>query len=159
MATNAQNRHGGKTNHHLYLEMTFTVSNRQQHTQTIMAESHQQQMFDKASQVCIVTWDETIYSSFHIFSRIIDLAGLSWRDVVRMRMFNKPTIKSILLRVKSASEDDLRPLWSAHHGLCTSWAVLIAESSMRALSSPTRVATESPLAKTALSLIVRRGQL
>jgi hypothetical protein len=34
--------------------------------------------------------------------------------------------KKISDRITSASEEELRPLWAEHHGVCTSWTVLVA---------------------------------
>ena len=32
----------------------------------------------------------------------------------------------VLRRINDANDEELRPLWKNHHGVCTSWAVLLA---------------------------------
>ena len=87
-------------------------------------------LFSRASELCRETWPKTIFSSFHFLERTILYSGKDWAEMVTMSVSqleaDSEMKKKILRRIRNASEKELQSLWADCHGLCTSWAVLLA---------------------------------
>ena len=83
-------------------------------------------LFEDATEACRNTWPKTIYSYFHMFEVIVQLSGKTWEECVRIPRFDKSTIEHLKKRIQQLQDDELRRLWVDHHGLCTSWSILIA---------------------------------
>jgi hypothetical protein len=75
-------------------------------------------------------WPETIFSTFHLFERIVLYSGKDSAQMVAISAHQLETdsdiMEMILQRIRNANENELRSLWANHHGGCTSWAVLLA---------------------------------
>lgn len=71
-----------------------------------MAERTQQQPLDHALQVTKETWDDTIYSSFHMFAKIVEFSNLEWKEAVKPAKFDKNTERTIVTRTESAADDE-----------------------------------------------------
>lgn len=87
-------------------------------------------LFTRASDLCQETWPNTIFSSFHFFEKTVLYAGKPWDQIVAMStdelQTNSEMLDMILQRIENADEEELRSLWVNSHGVCTSWAVLLA---------------------------------
>lgn len=83
-------------------------------------------LFERAMEACRKTWPKTLYSSFHMFEVILQFSEKTWEEIVRIPRFDKSTIEYLEKRIRQSPDDELRRLWVEHHGLCTSWSILIA---------------------------------
>lgn len=87
-------------------------------------------LFTRASKACQETWPNTVFSSFHLLERMVLYAEKSWLQMVSMSprrlKDDSEMMNRVLRRINDANDEELRPLWKNHHGVCTSWAVLLA---------------------------------
>jgi hypothetical protein len=83
-------------------------------------------LFEHAMEACRKTWPRTLCSSFHMFEVIVQLSGKTWEEFVQIPRFDKSSMKHLEKRIRQSPDDELRKLWVEHHGLCTSWSILIA---------------------------------
>src|SRR5271156_949546 len=86
-------------------------------------------LFPLASTICTDIWPQTI-SSFHLYETFVLFAGGDWTRMVAMSVAliqNDATLmEKVSGRIINASDEELRRLWAKNHGVCTSWAVLVA---------------------------------
>lgn len=91
-------------------------------------------LFTRVFELCREMWPETIFSTFHLFERIVLYSGKDWAQIVAISAHQLETdsdiMERILQRIRNANENELRSLWANRHGGCTSWAVLLASKIM-----------------------------
>ena len=87
-------------------------------------------LFARVSHLCRETWPKTIFSTFHIFEKILLYSEKDWTQMVAISSdqleADSETMARISQRIQNANENELRSLWANRHGGCTSWAVLLA---------------------------------
>ena len=92
-----------------------------------MATTEAKDLFPRVEARCQELWPGFFFTPLIMVDWLRQKSQRSWENFVKAPSFKKDSTK-IKLAINEADEDELRPLWAAHTGVCTSWAVAVAKT-------------------------------
>lgn len=83
--------------------------------------------YTDAEALCTALCPKTMFTPLVMLEWLLNHCGRSLTDFVKRPNFNEEH-QEVMDVIKSAKEEELRPLWETHTGVCTSWVVLVTLS-------------------------------